>query len=67
MLNKKISFKKNELNTEIKTNVLGCRHIKQIIYEILTPALFEAPIHPDKKTVKISKNKTNDMFDIIFI
>lgn len=66
MLNKKISFKKDELNAEIKTNTLGCRHIKQIIYDILTPALFEAPMHPECKTVKITKDKKENKFNTMF-
>ena len=57
MMNKKIVFDKDELNAEIKTNNLGCRHIKQIIYDILTDALFEAPAHPDAKKIKITKKE----------
>lgn len=56
MINKTIVFDKEDLNKEIKTNKLGCRHIKQIIYDILTDALFEAPAHPEAKKVKITKN-----------
>jgi ATP-dependent Clp protease ATP-binding subunit ClpX len=57
MLQKKIVFDKDEINSEIKRNSLGCRHIKQIIYDILTNALFEAPMYPDAKQVKITKDK----------
>ena len=57
MINKKVTVDKNDLNSEIKTNVLGCRHIKQIINDILKDALFQAPEHPDSKEVKIEKTE----------
>lgn len=64
IIGKHIEFDKDELNKEIKTNTLGCRHIKQIIYDILTNALFDAPMHPEAKTIKLVKN--NDIYETSF-
>ena len=65
MINKKILFDKNELNSEIKTNILGCRHIKQIINDILKDALFQAPEFPDSNTVEIVKK--DNCFETKFV
>lgn len=65
LIGKKVSFDKNEINSEIKTNVLGCRHIKQIINDILKDALFQAPDFPDAKEVRIKKTDNGFVTDFV--
>ena len=56
-----LNFRKRKSLTGHKLDLL-----KQIIYDILTPALFEAPMHPECKTVKIIKDKKENKFNTMF-